>query len=690
VRGFRIELISKRGGVKQMRAGRVVCAALIALGVGLVGGTGWSEDHWTQPTTEELSMTSLPQVPGAPALYLYREEVQVDHMHVFSVYVRMKILTEGGKKYANVDLKYSAGGGMRMEVTDVEGRTIHPDGTVIPFTGKPYEQMLAKGKEYSEKAKVFTLPDVTVGSIIEYRYDMRWEDNYYVSPQWYVQSELYMRKGHFLWKPTSRMLVTEGKHEKSSNRLAWAPILPPGAEVKMTTPPGNAFDHESYQTLELTVADIPPAPEEDFMPPIASFRYRVLFYYTGYYNQDEFWKKEGKDWSGDEERFIGHGNGVRDAVAHLTAAGDAPDVKLKKIYASVMELDNTDYTREHSRDEDKAQGLSAVKSTDDVLARKRGSSEQLTGLFVSMARAAGMKAYLMAVTSRDRSMFYEPYMNLGQLNDLIAIVEVNGKEMFFDPGERYCPFGHLAWKHTMVKGLRQVDGGTTIVQTPGENYKFSVVTRVANLTLDGQGVATGKVVMTYAGLNALYWRQRSLEGDQESLEHELKTHLEDMLPGGVEVKFGSIDKLKEYEEPLVVTYEIKGGIGSSTGKRLLIAGDLFEGNEKSPFVHEKRETPVVFHFPSTTRDVVRVTFPKNFEAESVPEGDTITFEKHAVYALKSEKTATSVTIRRDLFMGEIFYLVPEYQDLRGFYTKFETKDQEPVVLKVAAPVSGGS
>jgi hypothetical protein len=94
-----------------MRAGRAVCAALIALGAGLAAGVAWGEDHWTQPTAEELSMTSLPQVPGAPALYLYREEVQVDHMHVYSVYTRMKILTEGGKKYANVELKYSAGGG---------------------------------------------------------------------------------------------------------------------------------------------------------------------------------------------------------------------------------------------------------------------------------------------------------------------------------------------------------------------------------------------------------------------------------------------------------------------------------------------------------------------------------------------------------------------------------------------------
>ena len=31
--------------------------------------------------------------------------------------------------------------------------------------------------------------------------------------------------------------------------------------------------------FELDVHDVPPAPEEDFMPPIASLSYRVLFYY---------------------------------------------------------------------------------------------------------------------------------------------------------------------------------------------------------------------------------------------------------------------------------------------------------------------------------------------------------------------------------------------------------------------------
>ena len=51
-------------------------------------------------------------------------------------------------------------------------------------------------------AKVFTLPDVEVGSIIEYRYKLRLDDNYFMSPQWYIQSDLYTRKAHYLWKPT--------------------------------------------------------------------------------------------------------------------------------------------------------------------------------------------------------------------------------------------------------------------------------------------------------------------------------------------------------------------------------------------------------------------------------------------------------------------------------------------------------
>src|SRR5271170_6393715 len=133
--------------------------------------SSFAHAQWTVPTPEELSMTSQPEVPGAAAVYLFREETTVDSLHMFSIYVRLKVLTERGKEYANVELPYqhvSDGGSTAIE--DVQGRTIHPDGTIIRFTGKPYEKLVEKTQGVKVMTKVFTLPDVEVGSIIEYRY----------------------------------------------------------------------------------------------------------------------------------------------------------------------------------------------------------------------------------------------------------------------------------------------------------------------------------------------------------------------------------------------------------------------------------------------------------------------------------------------------------------------------------------
>ena len=43
---------------------------------------------------------------------------------------------------------------------------------------------------------------------------------------------------------------------------------------------------------------------------------------------------------------------------------------------------------------------------------------------------------------------------MGQLDDIIVVVNVDGKDQFFDPGSRYCPYGHLEWKHTFVGGYQ--------------------------------------------------------------------------------------------------------------------------------------------------------------------------------------------------------------------------------------------
>lgn len=99
---------------------------------------------WPPITAEDKGFVSVPGQAGAPAVILAREEVDNDVLHVHSLYVRMKILTEAGRKYADVELPFYS---RRADITDISGRTVHSDGTIVPFDGKPFEQIVEKGPQ---------------------------------------------------------------------------------------------------------------------------------------------------------------------------------------------------------------------------------------------------------------------------------------------------------------------------------------------------------------------------------------------------------------------------------------------------------------------------------------------------------------------------------------------------------------
>ena len=650
-------------------------------------------DQWITPTPEELHMTSEPQAPGASAIYLNREEITEDDMHVWRRYARLKILTEGGKDYGTVEVgQYQSAENGSYSIRAIAGRTIHPDGTIIPFTGKPYEKLVERGHGFKETAKVFTLPSVEVGSIIEYRYELSYDDNIVFPPKWFVQEDLFTRHGHYIWLPTTRDLISKDeKGEQLTSSIAWTPILPKGAELKNTETPRSGVQG-MQRKFELTIDDVPPQVEEEFMPPIHSLGYRVLFFYTPYRSQDDLWKSGGKRWAQARDKFIGPGSKVKAAVASLVAPTDTDEQKLRKIYAEVLKLDNTRFSRVRSASEDHSQRLGEVKNTDDVWERKRGTDDQLAELFVAMARAAGMKAYVMGVTSRDRNVFLKSFFTLDQLDDLIAIVNVGGKEQFFDPGQPLCPYGQLAWKHTLAGGLRQVDGGAIIAETPFAPYKDSRTDRIADLVMDEHGEATGTVTMTFRGAPALRWRQAHLRGDDTSVNQQLRTSLESMMPAGMEINVDKVEHMDDYEQPLVVTYRITGAIASSTGKRMLLPADIFEYSAKPTFSHTTRENAVYFPYAYTMLDAVRVKIPMGFTVESVPAAGNIPYlEKGkdgkeataAIYELKSEASGNYILVRRNLFMGDLIFPTEEYSNLHGFFTKFEARDHEPTVLKVA-------
>lgn len=648
-----------------------VCACLPAL----------ASDQWVAPTPDELKMTSIPQVPGATAVYLDLEQTTDDRLRMFSYYIRLKVLTEGGKDYANVELPYFSNL-TDQSVDNIAGRTIQPDGTIVPFSGKPYDKLIVKGNGFKYKAKVFTLPAVEVGSILEYRYKIHYSDNYYINPNWHIQSDLYLRKAHYEWIPTGRDVISNEDGGSVSNTVAWTPILPEGAAVKESSVAG-------VDTITLNVADVPPVPKEAMMPPIDSLSYRVLFYYTGFRTTDEYWKSAGSRWAGTCNKFIGPNGKVKDAVAALNAPGQTQDQMLRKIYAEVMTFENTDFTHQQTVREDKAHGFKEAATSADILERKRGTGDQLTELFVAMARSAGMKAYVMAVADRSKRFFLPSYLSMSQLDDLIAIVNVDGKDVYFDPGERYTAYEHLDWVHMYSGGIRQLDKGVALGTTAGEPFTNNHSSRIADLTLDDHGVASGMVTLSYQGNEALYWRQRELRGDVAGLKQELRTSMEHTLPGGMDVEVTDVANVENPDQPLKVIYHVHGAVGTPVGKRLLVPVDLFESGKTTLFPQPKRETSIDLHFASYVQDAIRYTLPASFAVESLPDPAKELYEHEAGFTMSSKRSGNSVTFYRNVSMAKVLVVPKEYPEFRTFYSKLEARGQDSMVLTRASDSGAG-
>jgi hypothetical protein len=624
-----------------------------------------------QPTPEELSMTADPKAPGADAVYLNNEEIADDNIHYHTYYVRIKILSEKGKELATVKTPYEHGD---FNVAGIKGRTIHSDGAIIPLTTKPSDLMAFKSGEKQINQMVFTLPSVEVGSIIEYKLDLQYKDDIVMSPRWEVQQPYFVHKAHYRFVPSS----TPGHYISDENgntlsRLMYSTLLGNGATVKT--------DVQNHYSLD--VENVPAMPSEDWAPPLNSINWHVYFYYTYATTGAEFWQKESNHWQKQVESFSKVTGPIRAAVGGIISAGDTEEQKARKLYDAVMKIENTDFTRKKTDAEMKDAKQKAIKSAEDVWKLQSGSSDDIARLYYSFALAAGLKAWPMQVVNRDRAIFDPSYLNVRQLDDYIVIVNINGKDVYLDPGERYATFGDLHWKHNASGGLRFSDNskGVAIAATPANLYSSANTQRIAEITLDDKGAITGYARFIITGPEALHWRQLTLTNDTDEIKKQFNEQLIGILPDGVHADFDHFLALDDYNAKLIAIINLSGNLGTATGKRYFLPGLFFESQAKHPFVAQAtRFAPVDVHYSKVVQDTVSYHLPAGYSVESAPLTADTGWPQHALLRIKSDIDGTNVTISRAFLYNYTLLSSKDYTDLHDYYLKVAAADQQQLVL----------
>jgi hypothetical protein len=636
---------------------------LVLLGISVTPAWSQKED-WLPIAQQDLQIMQVPGTPGADAVQLYFADYIDDQEQTEFFYHRIKVLNEKGNRHADVEIVVPPDG----SIYGLKARTIHPDGKIIEFTGKPFQKTLIKGRGIKVLAKTFTMPDVTVGSIIEYKYKIQSSgiitDNY-----WTIQHELYTVKESFRMKPYTGLL------EGFENGYQVAALY--------SHMPNNIKPVQKGGGYELEIENMSAFESEGYMPPEEDFQPQMRFFYVDRQasSPEKFWQNAGRDWNEEVEHFIGNRREVSQAAAQAIGNETDPEQKLHKLYARTQEIRNLTYERDRSEQEQKKENLKANQNVADVLARGSGYRNDITRLFVALARASGFDASIVRVGDRKNKFFDKGLLSRRQLSAEIVVVSLGGKDVFLDPATRLCPYGYLRWIRTSAMGLKLDRKGGSFITVPPATYDKSTLKRVATMTLGVEGTLTGTVTVNFEGGEALERRLDELDTDETEKKKDLEDELAGWIPAGAIIKLSRVEGWESSDGPLTAVFDVTlPSFASSAGKRLLVPGYLFQAKQMDAFKHAERKFPVYFPYAFSESDRVNIKIPEGYTVETIPQEQSAHLG-YAGYKNLVQFNGKELVTQRILQVNGIFFRLELYPEVKDFFSKVRAGDEQQTVLR---------
>ncbi len=624
------------------------------------------KEDWLPVTQQDLQIKEVPGNPGAAAIQLYYADLMDETTNIEFIYTRIKILNDSGRKWADVEIPIVKDW---TDVRDLRARTIRPDGSIVEFTGKPFEKTIIKSRSIKFLAKTFTLPEAVPGSIIEYKYKYQWSGYYYLfrNERWIVQHDLFTVKEQFRYKPQGCSLILDSNGSRTTS-------ISFNMEGHAPTVKGSTF--------EMTMDNVPAFEAEAYMPPEENYKSSVLFFCISddIKTPQKFWDDIGKDEAEGIDKFLGNSKEARQAAEQAIGSETDPEKKLHKLYERAQQIRNLDYERERTSEEMKREHLKTNEGVSDVFKRGYGGQLGITSAFVAMARAAGFEAWVVHASNRRERIFSARVLSERQLDSYLADVRLNGKDLYLDPATKFCPFGMVRWMHTSTAALRLDKKTGTFIEIPPAQYKESVTRRVANVNLSENGTLKGEIGVRFQGGEALEHRLEAVDRDEAGRKSDLEEELRGWLPSGAIVK---LIEVQGWDSPgdFFARFSLDiPAFASVAGKRMLIPVYLFTLKQKEAFTHAERKYPLYFPYTVSEMDTLTIKVPDGYVVESAPALQEARTE-YASYQSVARVEGEKVTSERALLFNALYVKTDGYSTAKTFFSKVQAGDEQQAVLR---------
>jgi hypothetical protein len=603
-------------------------------------------------TEDEKSYKECPFDKDADAVVFFDKATSNyddEYQLVTSRDIRFKILKDKGKERGNIHIFYESGDDFEF-LRDVDAVILSYDDQNNPVITKLDHKAIYKNKINSIVSEVtFALPNVKVGSIIEYKYESV-KKSYDGLKDWKFQMNIPV------------LLSTYDLYILPNCQFAYTVYKSSYLQIDIKP-------DQSQGKISFTMKNIPGLRDEPFMAADRDYLQRVTFQLSGYTNY--MGEKKLNTWEDitrnllNSEYFGTQLNKNISNTGELKALCDGISSEIEKMKV----IHN--YIRTHIV-WNQSYGIETygIKSAWE---KKKGSTADINLLLINLLKDNGLDAYPILISERDNGKVDTTYPYTNQFDLVAAYILVDGKSYILDGTDTKTPTGIIPFTFLNTKGFivdRKKGGFITI--TDNSRKDRGLINILAQI--DPTGIIKGQAAV----YNYDYARL-----DKERMYNNDISKYKDDYAKTYSVKIDSL-KLEGTESdslPLTEIIDLSSGLNKS-GNYYLLNYNLFTGYNKNPFVSNNRFTNI--DFGCLTSDLLNASFiiPDNFAIESLPKNITIKAPDNSMSLTRMfDKQDNTIRCMAKIDIQKSEFTPEEYQMVQGFFKQMLDYLNEPIVLK---------
>lgn len=624
---------------------------------------------------EEVMEKEHPQNKDANAAVLFREHKVYYEVNahtgftlITEVHERIKIYSKDGFDWANKEISLYNSGSDKEKLSGLKGYTYNVK------DGKLVDEKLSKNSifeeevtENIEKVKI-TMPAVTEGSVIEYRYSIR---SPFLTSIDMVPLQYTIPINRLEAKVTIPEFLVFKRHVNPKSPLQLEIVESHDNFSKLITT-GSKIEY-LQNVYEVNASDIPGLKIENYVDYLQNYRAFIKWELQVTKFPNSMVKTYTSSWE-DVVKNIYKSNGYskelnrdffKDDLTKATAGLTAPVDKIASIYGLLKQKVKWNGVS----------GFTAHNGGKSAWKEGTGNVGDINLLLTAMLNNAGIKAYPVLVSTKDNGIPVFPTRQ--GFNYVIAAAKLpNGNYMLLDATEEHAGPGELPWRARNWQGrIIQEDGNSTWINLM-PTY-FSVDHNTLNYRFDEKLVLKGKSIHALNGLYAKSYRDDYMSMTAEDYLKELEEDKGNIVISNV---------VKENEEKLgnelteTFDFELENGIEKISDK-IYLKPMLFLARGENPFKADERNYPIFFDYPSLNKKTINIMLPKGYQVESLPESIAYDFNNGAgTYKFVVTQNGNFVRLDSEFIISNTVYTSQDYPALKTFFAQMVEKQSEAIVL----------